>query len=116
MFLPGYNGISMMAVEEWYKPDEIFATDACLDGCGAFFQRRFFQSRFPVFIRERQLHINALAMLALVVSLKVWSPWLKGKRIVVYCDNQATVNILNKGSSRDLFIRRLISLNVLSFV
>ena len=35
LFLPQYNGISMMAVNQWLSPDEIFASDACLQGCGA---------------------------------------------------------------------------------
>ncbi len=33
-FLPIYSGVSMMAMEEWSRPDEVFSTDACLVGCG----------------------------------------------------------------------------------
>lgn len=31
-FLPQFNGISMMDLEEWSEPDEIVASDACLTG------------------------------------------------------------------------------------
>ena len=95
----------MMAIEEWSEPDEIFATDACLVGCGAYFKRNYFHCTFPEFVREKDLHINCLELLALMVSLKVFRKDLKGKRIVINCDNQATVNVVNKGSSRDLFMQ-----------
>ncbi len=29
-FLPEYNDVSMMVMEEWLSSDEVFATDACL--------------------------------------------------------------------------------------
>ncbi len=35
MFLPQYNGVSMMAIDNWLEPDEVYASDACLKGCGA---------------------------------------------------------------------------------
>ena len=45
-FLPHYNGVSMMPMERWSLPDEVVATDACLSGCGAWFetQSNFMQS------------------------------------------------------------------------
>ncbi len=50
-FLPEYNGVSIMAIEEWSKPDEVFATDDCLSGCGGWNQnRQFFHKSFPEFI------------------------------------------------------------------
>ncbi|VDI05547.1 Hypothetical predicted protein [Mytilus galloprovincialis] len=36
-FVPLYNGISMMSLEEWSKPDEIFSSDSCITGCGGWF-------------------------------------------------------------------------------
>ncbi|VDI32613.1 Hypothetical predicted protein [Mytilus galloprovincialis] len=33
-FLKSYNGVSMMALEDWSQPDEILETDATLSGCG----------------------------------------------------------------------------------
>ena len=35
-FLPQFNGISMMDMEEWSELDKIVPSDACLSGCGAF--------------------------------------------------------------------------------
>ena len=39
--LPSYNGVPMMIYEEWCKPDEVFSSDSCLEGCGGFGQGRF---------------------------------------------------------------------------
>ncbi len=33
-FLPLYNGISMIPMVDWSKPDNVLATDATLNGCG----------------------------------------------------------------------------------
>ena len=55
-FLPVFNGVSMMAVEEWSYPD----TD------------NFCHAIFPPFITEQNLHINCLELLTIVVSFRTW--------------------------------------------
>ena len=40
LFLPRYNGISLMAVDHWSLPDKVIACDACLTGCGAWFHEK----------------------------------------------------------------------------
>jgi hypothetical protein len=32
-----FNGVSMMAVEEWSYPDTVCSCDACLEGLGGMF-------------------------------------------------------------------------------
>ena len=71
-FLPFYNGVSMMFLEDWTAPDEIFSSDSCLDGFGAVSSNQFFHSRFPSFITQNQLHINSLELLAVVIAVKLW--------------------------------------------
>ncbi len=104
-FLPRYNGVSMMAVEEWSEPDQVVASDACLGGCGGVSGDACFHSVFPPFISEQDLHINALEMLALMVCMKLWCSNWKGKRIRVLCDNQTSVIVLNTGRTRDPFLQ-----------
>lgn len=106
-FLPIYNGISMMSVEEWSEPDSIFASDACLVGCGAWYAEKqlFFHTEFPKFIKQLKLHINALEMLTIVVSAKLWGKFWSGRKILVKCDNESTVIIINTGRSRDPFLQ-----------
>ena len=71
-FLPTFNGVSMMLLEEWSKPDELFACDACPSGCGGISRDEYFHEEFPSSIAQLKMHINALELLTLVVALKVW--------------------------------------------
>jgi hypothetical protein len=104
-FLPVYNGVSMMPMVDWSQPDEILATDACLIGCGGTCGNEFYHAVFPEFIQRQSLHINALEMLALVVGLKLWKKKLRGARLMIHCDNEASVTILNSGATRDVFLQ-----------
>ena len=105
-FLPRYNGVSMMALEEWSAPDQIFATDACLTGYGCWYPERneFIHNTFPSIVLEQQLSINALEMLTIMIGCKVWGRFWRGKRIVVHCDNETSVLCLNKGRAWDSFL------------
>ena len=96
-FMSKYNGISMILKSPWSSLDEILGTDACLEGCGGWFCRRFFHYEFPKLILSRRLHINALELLCIMVALKVWEQFLRGQRIKILCDNIASVMVLNKG-------------------
>lgn len=115
-FLPSYNGVSMMAVQRWCFPDEVFASDACLSGCGAWFCERseYFHLTFPDRVMQKGLSINALELLTVVVAAKVWGRWWRGKRIVVHCDNEVSVTVMNTGRSHNSFL--LSCLRELEFV
>ena len=78
-FLKVFNGISMMLLEDWSSPDEVFACDACISGCGGIMQTSYFHEQFPPGVTKLQLHINALELLTIVVALKVFWEILKGK-------------------------------------
>lgn len=104
-FLPSYNGVSMMDLESWSNPDEIFSCDACLVGCGAWFNGSYFHCEFPSFILSQNLNINALELLTIVVAVKTWGNSLKGKKVVVNCDNSTSCRVLNTGFSRDSFLQ-----------
>ena len=86
-FMPTYNGVSMMPWQQWSEPDEVLSTDACLTGCGAWVFDEFFHCQFPRTIAERELHINELEMLTIVVALKVWGVRFRGQRLQIFCDN-----------------------------
>jgi len=107
-FMARFNGVSMMLDEQWSLPDSIISTDACLTGGGGWIQGRFFSSVFPVEVLDLELHINALELLTLLVSLKLWCPLLSGKRIQVFCDNEATVTVINSGRCKDRYMLRLL--------
>ena len=95
----------MMDMDEFSEPNSIISTDTCLCGCGSWFAGRYFHSDFPLFIKEQELHINALEMLTIVVALKVWGPLLRHQKMIVFCDNLSTVRILHSGFTRNEFLQ-----------
>lgn len=99
-FLPIYNGVSMMLIEEFSKPDEIFSCDSCLISCGGFWEGHFFHALFPSKIKNKGYHINILEMLAVIISLRLWGAHYKGKRIKIYSDNLSVVTVINTGRSQ----------------
>jgi hypothetical protein len=104
-FLPLYNGISLMYLGEWTEPDSIFSSDACLEGCGGFWNGNYFHSDFPTDILKRQLHIGALEMLSLLVCLKLWGKAFCRSRIVILCDNTSVCIAVNTGKTKCPFLQ-----------
>ena len=99
-FLHIYNGVSMMITEEWSEPDEIFSSDSCLEACGGFWQGNYFHAQFPEKITGKHYHINMLEMLSIIICLRLWGSHFHGKRIKVFCDNSAVVNVINSGRAK----------------
>ncbi len=104
--LPEYNGVSMMAIEVWSQPAQIFATDASLNGCGGWnaCSRQFVDTSFSLMITKQELHINCLEFLTIIVEVKIWGHEWSGKRIMIQCANMDSVTVMNSGRSKDPFL------------
>lgn len=94
-----------MDMQSWSNPDEYLACDACLQGCGAWLEGKYFHCKFPDFTHRLNLHINALELLTVVVSVKLWGTFLRNKKIVINCDNSVSCQVLNSGFTRDPFLQ-----------
>ena len=95
-----------MGYENWSAPDAIFPSDSCLTACDGFWNGKFFYVRFPEFILGRKLHISALEILFVILCLKLRGKEFIGKRIVIYCDNQAVCRIINSVKARCEFLQQ----------
>lgn len=105
-FLPLYNGISLIEIEQWSSADNAtFSSDSCLSGCGGFYHGNFFHTEFPEVILHRNFHITCLEILAIILCLKLWGTKFKGKRITVLCDNKSVTQIINSGKTREEFLQ-----------
>ena len=62
------------------------------------FEKEFFHFNFPQ--EFTQWHISALEALVIVIAAKQWGKAWKGKIILVRCDNEAVVHLLNTGKSK----------------
>ena len=50
-------------------------------------------------------NIASLEMINILVALKVWHLQWAGHRVLIHCDNQAVVSVLNTGKSRNDFFK-----------
>ena len=104
-FAPHYNCTSLMLENEWSKPDSILSTDSCLTGGGICTNSWFAHWQYPQEIVLKQLHINELECMMIVVALKLSGDEFARKKLVVFCDNFVTVRAINSGFSRNLVIQ-----------
>ena len=77
--------------------------DACTTGLGAIYETQVYVLPLP---KDWQAsNIASLEIINILVALNLhWS----GDRVLIHCDNQAMVSVLNTGKSRDTFCLRLL--------
>ena len=85
-------------------------------------QIRFYSDGFRMYLQEkvytRKPSIEFLELFALCAGIFTWKESLANCRIVVFCDNQAVVNMINKITSsckHCMYLLRLLVLNGLKY-
>ncbi|CAC5419054.1 unnamed protein product [Mytilus coruscus] len=101
----GEDSVNSHICKDLYLVQIVCLCDSTLVGCGGICNGRYFHTVFPAFIRRKQLHINALELLCVMMCLKVWASVLEGSKIVIYCDNSSSVSVLNSGACRNAFMQ-----------
>ena len=100
--LQHYNGVSVITSNVTIANPNLFACDACLSGCGAVCFGEYFKRSFPPAILALTLHINALELLTVVVTVKLWATRLQGLNVELYSDNTACIAVINNKSSSNV--------------
>ena len=75
-------------------------------GCGAMFLSEFFAVQWP-----SGMHSSNLARLELypiVLAVAVWGTRMANQRLLIFCDNEATVHILRNLKAEDRMTRELV--------
>ena len=104
-----FDGKNMMIDMDWQDISQIWTTDACSNGCGGWClkTKEYFHSPFPNYIQnDKDIYINELECLALVIALKKWGNLIMGKRALVMSDNEVTVTTVNMGRARNSFTQK----------
>ena len=106
-YLDQFNGITMMPMEDWSEPDAVIEVDACLSGSGGinWVSGEVFHEEFPEEVMKHGFDINVLEMLTLTIALKLWGYCLKGKLLMIHCDNMVTVSVINSGRTRSSMLQ-----------
>jgi len=102
--LQQYDGVSVVPQDTILADVQLFATDACLSGCGAICFNEYFKCTFPDSFHLR--HINELELITIVVAIKLWAPRLQGLNIELASDNTTCVSVINNHSSTNQFLQR----------
>ena len=100
-FLKDWIGISFLKLtDSTLSAHAVIQTDASGSwGCGAFFNNKWFQWKWP---QEWQpVNIMAKEMAPILLSCGVWGPLLARSRFKFECDNSSVVAAIQKGSAKD---------------
>ena len=96
----------------------MFFTDASLNkdlGFGCYFKPCWTFGRWPPgFVQDADPSIRYLELYALCVGIFTWQKRLNNMRVVIFCDNESVVHMVNKGTSsckNCMYLFRLLTLN-----
>lgn len=101
----GIPMVSLMTNKKWESPGSIWSSDSSSTGLGGWSEQTAEFFHYTLDEGHRQLDINSLECLALLLCLRKWSDQCKGKKIMVYCDNTTTVAVVNSGAAKTKFLQ-----------
>ena len=108
IFIENFNGKSVFLSDEWLSSDRIcLYTDASGKlGYAAVLGSQWFTGSWTQSHEDYQIAIKEL--FPIVLALEIWGHKLKNHKILFLSDNIAVVEIINKQSSKDQVIMRLV--------
>lgn len=102
-FLRDYNCKSFFLSDNWFNSESLaLYTDSSASlGFGGLMGQRWFYGAWSNEILVRKLNIAILELYPIVVALYLWGSDLANKRISIFSDNLAVVDIINKQTSKE---------------
>lgn len=80
--------------------------DSSLERSAGWSEGEFYSKEYPPSLtKDLRLHINELECITVTACVKLWSEKCKGKKLLLYCDNKATVLAVNTGRSKNRFMQ-----------
>ena len=104
--LPHFKGTALMWLYDDKEQDCSFATDSCLQGCGGVCEEEYFHVGLPEHIHKVATNIANTELLTVSIALRLWGHKPKGRRVRIWCDNEASVACINNGRARDIFMQQ----------
>lgn len=103
--LPSCTGVSLIRDKTF---DGEIAVDSCLTGGGGVSPDACYTVKYPDYISSCKFSISALECFNLLLAVRLWAKDWKDKNLIIWCDNQATVNCINSGRASDPLMRACI--------
>ena len=113
-FLDNFNGQCFFPERLWTNNETLqLFTDSSGNpdlGCGAYFEGHWAQLRWPESWRNLPMmkNVTLLELVPVVLALYIWAVHLKNKKILFRIDNNALDSVINKRTSKDKQIMKLI--------
>lgn len=113
-FVSSFNGKSVFLPQKWLSTDHLtLYTDASGSlGFAAILGQDWFASHWNVLLKDCQIAVKEL--FPIVLAIELWGNKIKNKRILFMSDNMAVVQIINKQTSKDRTIMKLVRRLVLA--
>ena len=111
-FLDSFNGKSFFLTDVWETSNtlELYTDSAGSRGYGAVFGTHWLYGKWPPSWHD--LNIATLELFPIVIALHIWGPKIANTCIILFTDNAALVDIINKQTSKDkvimIFVRSLV--------
>ncbi len=111
-FLDNFNGKSFFLPDIWESSHslELYTDAAGSKGYWSIFGHHWFYGHWPE--RWHSLNITILELFPIVLALCVWGSHVSNKRITIFTDNAALVEVINRQTSKEptvmVFIRHLV--------
>jgi hypothetical protein len=111
-FLADWNGITLF-YDRFLSSNadlQLFTDAASNSGFGGYFDGEWFSEPWPEDLMRHtdgNMSMAFMELYPIVVAAILWGNVWKGKRIQFMCDNEAVVNIIQKGRSKETYIMKL---------
>ena len=98
-FLQDFNGCT--SFDNWAGQSDVEChVDASLTGLGAICGRQFYSVLLPQHMRSSE-RIVVYEMINVLIALRMWGNSWVNKRVTIYCDNHAVVDVIGGNKTRD---------------
>ena len=99
-FLKAYNGVTFFRDLDWVDNTELsLYTDSSNIGLGLYFNGKFAYSTWPANTDKWLISTAFMEIFPIAICLLLWAEQLTNKKVLFYCDNKSTVQIINNLSS-----------------
>ena len=106
-FMETFNGVELLISS---NVSFHIAGDACPMGLGSwnFEKLEYFSQRFPHKLQDPLIPIHVKEFLCVILAIKLWGSNWRGKKVVIYCDNDAVCDVVYHKKPKDLKMQSLL--------
>jgi hypothetical protein len=107
VFLENYNGITVLSKQIWQTSHhlQLYTDASSLHGFGIVFGSNWTWGKWPP---QNNFNINILEMYPVVLALLLWPQYMENKCILIFSDNKAVCDIINKQTTKCKLIMALV--------